>query len=225
MKKSNRAFKKQPDRERIRLDGDWKFHAGDMAQFPFIIPIKKWLVKNAGREKPKNAKAAMPDFPVKGWKTVKRGQDVFNKEDGYAWFKTDLPDLPGPGRVILFTSVSDTATVYLNGKFLAYHEIWTDPFEVQLDTAWNEAGRNHLAVLVQNWWGKGFIDEANVELKPAGTNETGLAKQGPTSPGFDDSTWHRIHLPHDFIVEGTFDKKILEPCHGFLPKGIGWYRR
>ncbi len=225
MEKPKKALIKQTDRERIRLDGEWKFHLGDVAQFPQIIPIKKWLVKNTGREKPKNAKAAKPDFPVKGWKTIKPGQDVFNKQAGFAWFKTDLPDVSGPGRVILFTSVSDAATIYLNGKFLAYHEIWTDPFEVQLDAAWNKNGRNHLAVLVQNWWGRGFIDEANLELKPAGTNETGRAKHGPMAINFDDKIWRKIHLPHDFVVEGTFDKKIPEPCHGFLPKGIGWYRR
>src|SRR6185369_7874037 len=41
---------------------------------------------------------------------------------------------------------------------------------------------------------------------------------------FDDKAWRLLHLPHDFVVEGAFDEKA-DGSHGFLPKGLGWYRK
>ena len=38
-------------------------------------------------------------------------------------------------------------------------------------------------------------------------------------------SWRKLHLPHDFVVEGKFDEKTSDPAHGFLPKGVGWYRK
>lgn len=47
-----------------------------------------------------------------------------------------------------------------------------------------------------------------------------------SEPGFDDSSWRELHLPHDWSIEGEFS-----PTHpagvngGALPGGIGWYRK
>ena len=42
--------------------------------------------------------------------------------------------------------------------------------------------------------------------------------------GYDDRAWRRVTLPHDWAVEHPFDR-----CHssgtGYLPGGIGWYRK
>lgn len=44
---------------------------------------------------------------------------------------------------------------------------------------------------------------------------------------FDDQSWQKIQLPHDYILDGTYadseDKAIR--THGYLPHPIGWYRR
>ncbi len=44
------------------------------------------------------------------------------------------------------------------------------------------------------------------------------------SPSLRDSTWRAVDLPHDWSIEGRFS-----PTHasgtGFLPGGIGWYRK
>ena len=47
---------------------------------------------------------------------------------------------------------------------------------------------------------------------------------GFAGPEFDDTNWRLLDLPHDFSVEGTFhpDNNL---DHGFLPGGIGWYRK
>ena len=47
-----------------------------------------------------------------------------------------------------------------------------------------------------------------------------------SQPGFDDSAWRSLHLPHDWSVEGDFSKdNPSTPGGGALPGGIGWYRK
>ena len=41
---------------------------------------------------------------------------------------------------------------------------------------------------------------------------------------FDDSTWRTLDLPHDWSVEGRLSP-TLASCTGYLPAGIGWYRK
>ena len=43
---------------------------------------------------------------------------------------------------------------------------------------------------------------------------------------FDDSEWRTLDLPHDWSIEGTYDEKApTGGSGGYLPTGIGWYRR
>ncbi|MFC0878567.1 sugar-binding domain-containing protein [Saccharicrinis sp. FJH2] len=41
---------------------------------------------------------------------------------------------------------------------------------------------------------------------------------------FDDSKWRTLDLPHDWSVEGTLNPSLYS-CTGYLPGGIGWYRK
>ena len=43
-------------------------------------------------------------------------------------------------------------------------------------------------------------------------------------PDYDDSYWRRITLPHDWSVESA-PSQTLASCTGYLPGGIGWYRK
>ena len=54
----------------------------------------------------------------------------------------------------------------------------------------------------------------------AGTHVLG----GAAHPDFDDSGWRQVDLPHDWAVEGSFEPQA-NPYHGFLPVGVGWYRK
>src|SRR5665213_2119339 len=48
---------------------------------------------------------------------------------------------------------------------------------------------------------------------------------GAEKPGFDDSKWAQVRLPHDWAIEGPFDR-TLNPHTGALPiSGTGWYRK
>jgi beta-galactosidase len=48
---------------------------------------------------------------------------------------------------------------------------------------------------------------------------------GAQQPQFDDSKWRPLRLPHDWAIEGPFDRKI-NPHMGALPSfGTAWYRK
>lgn len=43
---------------------------------------------------------------------------------------------------------------------------------------------------------------------------------------FDDHKWRLLNLPHDWSIEGEFDKNAVTTGYGgYLPTGIGWYRK
>ena len=45
-------------------------------------------------------------------------------------------------------------------------------------------------------------------------------------PEYDDMNWRLLDLPHDFSIEGNYDKNNPGGReNGFLPGGIGWYRK
>ncbi len=47
-----------------------------------------------------------------------------------------------------------------------------------------------------------------------------------SEPGFDDSGWRELDLPHDWAVEGDFSEDAPSgPGGGALPGGTGWYRK
>lgn len=47
-----------------------------------------------------------------------------------------------------------------------------------------------------------------------------------SEPGFDDSGWRPLHLPHDWAIEGEFSAdNPSTPNGGALPGGVGWYRK
>jgi len=50
--------------------------------------------------------------------------------------------------------------------------------------------------------------------------------QGAESPTFDHAKWRTLDLPHDFSVEEPFEAKSAAGApNGYLPGGIGWYRK
>ncbi len=44
------------------------------------------------------------------------------------------------------------------------------------------------------------------------------------NPAADEREWQRLDLPHDWSVKGKLDS-TLASCQGYLPGGIGWYRK
>jgi beta-galactosidase len=49
---------------------------------------------------------------------------------------------------------------------------------------------------------------------------------GAQSPAFDDRGWRVLDVPHDWSIEGPYDQtNSTAGSGGFLPAGIGWYRK
>jgi beta-galactosidase len=49
---------------------------------------------------------------------------------------------------------------------------------------------------------------------------------GAEAPEFNDGTWRKLEVPHDWSIEGPFDEKNpAGGAGGFLPTGIAWYRK
>jgi beta-galactosidase len=49
---------------------------------------------------------------------------------------------------------------------------------------------------------------------------------GAENPSFDDSGWRKLNVPHDWSIEGPYDKdNPTSRGGGYLPAGIGWYRK
>jgi beta-galactosidase len=49
---------------------------------------------------------------------------------------------------------------------------------------------------------------------------------GAEQATFNDSKWRQLDLPHDWSIEGDFDEKAATTGRGgYLPTGIGWYRK
>lgn len=68
----------------------------------------------------------------------------------------------------------------------------------------------------------GFNDNWLFRLLPPELNES----RQEAMPGYDDSGWRRLTLPHDWAIEGEFDENNPSGTGGgALPGGVGWYRK
>ena len=68
--------------------------------------------------------------------------------------------------------------------------------------------------------------------QPADTNTANTANTAaslrncsagtPCDPAYDDTAWRQLAVPHDFVIEGQFDKN-QNPNHGALATNTSWY--
>ena len=202
-----------PVRQRQLMDAGWRFQLAAPTALGHAVPVTAWR-----REA---VTASQTDLPVDasgpGWQNAAAGEDVFKGQSGFAWYEAPLPALDAPHRVLHFESVDDNATVYLNGKRLVHHEGWSEPFNVPLDVAWRAGWPNVIMVLVENTAGAGGI-------RGAVTLGTASAEADPSRPAYNDRAWRVVHLPHDYVVEGTFDPSG-DAGHAALPTPRAWYRK
>jgi beta-galactosidase len=114
-----------------------------------------------------------------------------------------------------------------------FGDITNSPRErLSLDADWRfikgdapEAGTNLDYAVIRDWilpTGNPFTTNAPAarpEGEPAGGNISFA------QPGFDDSRWRRLNLPHDWGIEGPF-KQEYPGATGRLPWwGVAWYRK
>ena len=142
------------------------------------------------------------------WHDADTTTDVFHGRVGYAWFRATLPTVPGPHRRLVFSSIDDEGTVFLNGKQLADHVGVNMDYHVDLDPAWRDDGPNELAVLVHNTSGAGgLLGAVTLEGGVGGGTEIHgwRMRGGETPPAADAPDWRPLGA-------------------GVQPDGPAWYR-
>lgn len=89
----------------------------------------------------------------------------------------------------------------------------------------------HLALAVSFLLGAGALAPARAAAPPARESLFNFDwkfykgdEPKASQTAFDDSAWRALDLPHDWSIEGPFDVKWAS-CTGYLPGGIGWYRK
>lgn len=157
----------------------------------------RWKADSRGEAGAGELAAPVVNTTGAGWSDATIGTDVFpDRKPGFVWLRTTLENVPGPHRTLHFDAVDDNATIFLNGKKLLHHEGYNEPFDVPLESAWQENGPNVLAVLDENTNGNGGIFGAvNLQGVPdkAGANETPLQgwrmRGGITRPADTSPAW------------------------------------
>lgn len=205
-------------RERIRFDAGWRFLRGAEEsrtdRGPFVWQWRPAAVRSLDT-------AELPEDLQQGdWKPTRLGENTLNGGGTFAWYRTELGNDPkGASKLLEFESVDDNAIVFLNGKRLYRHVGFGIPFKAPVRDAWRPGGPNTLIVLVENTAAGGGINGGVDLVLPQ-------EEKAPASMArsFDDAAWRTVHLPHDYVVEGTFDPRG-DVGHGSLPKPLGYYRK
>ncbi|MEM6830687.1 MAG: sugar-binding domain-containing protein, partial [Bacteroidota bacterium] len=80
-----------------------------------------------------------------------------------------------------------------------------------------------LLVLITTYHVKAqYVPEENFNKNWLFYNE---AAEGAENPDFDDSKWRKLNLPHDWAIEGPFDRQYDSRMGGLPVHGTGWYRK
>ena len=90
-----------------------------------------------------------------------------------------------------------------------------------------EGHTNEVGPLILKPWilptGNPFIkDDQKRFTRPEGNPGDGIPY---VQPGFDDSSWRRVNLPHDWAIEGPFTTKGGGGMGRLPSEGVGWYRK
>jgi len=183
-------------------------------------PLTQWVWTADDNATNDAAVMSATNLNTSTWSTAMIGQDVFNGHVGSAWFRSAFVGFSSnhPPVALHFLCVEDNATVYLNGNLIGQHTGGSQPFDITVLTGWVASGSNILAVAVQNTNGAGGV------LKPVLLQSLADDMQAQASPSFDDSSWRTVHLPHDYLIEGTFTNTANQG-HGYLPQTTAWYRK
>jgi beta-galactosidase len=211
---ANRSGGQTPRRVDL-IDADWRFTPSHEALLKGVS-VTNWVWEPGTPDQEAAMISPTMDTTGGNWKPTTSGSSTL-PENSYGWFRTTLPNIAGPGRTLHFEAIDDNGTIYLNGVKLLYHEGWSDAFDVNIDSAWRDNGPNVLVVLVQNIGGDGGITKpVTLGIRPPSANYFAV--------DFDDSKWQKVHLPHDYIVQGVYTP-TADTGHGSLPVYPAWYRR
>jgi beta-galactosidase len=137
------------------------------------------------------------------WNKYTIGDDVFDKKQGFGWFRATLSDLPAniSKLQLKFRSVDENATVFVNNIKLTKHDGWNKPFSITVDHIDTMSKPIVLTLFIENYSNEGGIDRAihAIDLSSA-TQLTGWRMRGGIGEINEFDKWQ--NLDADFKTEG-----------------------
>ncbi|MDB5148422.1 MAG: hypothetical protein JWQ57_2442 [Mucilaginibacter sp.] len=162
---------------------------------PFITELGNWYFTKAAKKD--DVKQGPPAFDTSAYKKYKIGADVFDLKEGYAWFHTTISQQPaGTSKItVLFKSVDENATVFINGKQVAHHDGWNQPFEVNITDAEALKHPINLSLFIENYSNEGGIDQP-IKINAIGdaTAVTGWQLKGGPGDALAIQGWVKLDV-------------------------------
>jgi beta-galactosidase len=184
---------------------------------PFISELGDWYFAKAVKKN--DVKQGPPTFDTSTYKKYTIGADVFNLKEGYAWFRTTIPQQPaGTSKItVLFKSVDENATVFINGKQVAHHDGWNQPFEVNITGAEALKHPVDLSVFIENYSNEGGIDQP-IKINAIGdaTTVTGWQVKGSPGDALAVQGWVKLDVAKKTKNAPTFYRTTFS-----VPRSIG----
>lgn len=160
---------------------------------PFIDTLNHWYFTKAADLAALKQGAPVLDT-LKAMK-YKIGADAFELKQGFGWFQTIILAQEGLDQLmVLFKSVDENATVFINGQQMAHHEGWNIPFDLKISDPGMLKKPMVLSVFIENYDKEGGIDQA-VKINRIGT---GIPVKGWRMHGGPD-------VPGTWNANGHFD--------------------
>ena len=165
----------------------------------------------------------LPTGKEEGWTSYLIGQDAFDHRQGFGWFRALLPEPPvGITKGVLsFTSVDENATVFLNGRQLARHEGWNQPFEISLDRLDTLQRPLVLTLFIENYTNEGGVDRpVRVKYIKDAQDITGWCMRGGIAEPQAITGWKMLQVAsggRDTTVSGPpcyYRTKFKIPVYG-----------
>ena len=239
-------------RSRTLIDANWRFKLEPQIMMPSgakTTLINDWTVceSNTGEADLQAVLATMSD--LSGWKPAKTNEDISLQHQGhYLWYRANLNALslkpgkdgevavsfPGPGpradsRLVIFINGHRITDRTGDGKPQPTTEQTMDAnglFAYQLVES--KGVPTYIEARLTKWWNADGPNELLVVVRPddymTGPVIFNVEQPAESAASFDDQSWRRVNLPHDYVVEGTFNEKYFN-LWASLPTPRAWYRK
>jgi beta-galactosidase len=239
-------------RSRTLIDSDWRFKLEPQIKLPTgpkTALITDWTVRESttGESDITSILATMSD--PKGWTPAKTNEDIsLQHKDRYLWYRANLnilaPKLgkdgevsvsfPGPGpradsRMVIFINGHRITDRTGDGKSQPTNEQTMDAsglFAYQLVAAGGVP--TYIEARLTKWWNPSGPNELLVVVRPSdymvGPVIFNVERLAESASVFDDNSWRKVNLPHDYVVEGKFNEKYANNWAS-LPTPRAWYRK
>jgi beta-galactosidase len=232
-------------RKTISMNREWSFQEGQTWGFPEgeltlpgRTPVSSWHYRMEPAGESPAFKAAEVtssseiDLEKDGWKKGTHfsfAEDVSGREwelggnklqEGdilYALFRTELPGNPAVKPTLEIEFITGRAKIFLNGKLVGRHESRAQHCIVDLSATWKESGTNVLVALVKGKGNGGL--SGRIQYVDAGS--VVVPTSNVISPDYDDRSWRRVDVPHDYVVDGPIQNSGAD---GYIRK-VAWYRK